>query len=134
MNTKVLLTCLTSTLILLAFQVRAEEAEKNTVTQSAVTTIEKMVEPADLDNVMDAYVPSPKKVAKAQFSENKRIQYMVDNYTLPQLARYAVQLNQAEINRAKVSGQKPPAKLTRTILEDREKIADYLRSHYKFTY
>ncbi|MEE6207313.1 MAG: hypothetical protein VZR95_04590 [Alphaproteobacteria bacterium] len=130
-----ILTGLTAILMILNSNAMAEDVKTlETATESEGTTPQKIVPPVELKTVMNAYVPEPQQVAGVQLSANKRIQYMIDNYTTPQLAQQAVQLNQAEINQARISGQKPPAKLTRAILDDREKIADYLREHYKFKY
>ncbi|MBQ8672117.1 MAG: hypothetical protein IJ525_06320 [Alphaproteobacteria bacterium] len=88
----------------------------------------------DLNSVMDAYVPSPVNVIEAQHGSNKDIQYMLDNYSLPELARYAMNINKRAIKEAKIRNTTPPPKLTREILTDREKIGEYLRSLYKFEY
>jgi len=136
MNKFFLLTGVVASLLLINSYAMAEDTENpvTTETESEDITDQKIVPPVDLDNVMNAYVPSPNQVAGVQLSANKRIQYMVDNYTTPKLAQFAVRLNQSEIQAAKLSGQKPPATLSRAVLEDREKIADYLREHYKFKY
>ncbi|MBO6281978.1 MAG: hypothetical protein J6N49_05570 [Alphaproteobacteria bacterium] len=128
---------LTSTAAILAFlnsYALAADINNTAVSGTENTEAQNTDKSLDLDNVMNAYVPAPSQIASIQLSTNKRIQYMIDNYTTPQLAQHAIQLNQAEIQAAKLSGQEPPAKLTRAILEDREKIADYLRDHYKFKY
>jgi len=88
----------------------------------------------DLNSVTGAYVPSPVNVIEAQHATNKEIQYMMDNYSLPELARYAMNINKRAIKEAKIRNTTPPPRLTREILTDREKIGEYLRSLYKFEY
>ena len=111
---------LASALILIGIPAMAEDFTENLKT--------------DLNSVKDAYVPAPKDVAKMQLDANKRVEYMIENYTLPELAQYAVRMNDAQRNAAKLSGEQIPPRLTREILEDRDKIADYLRSQYKYNY
>ncbi|MBR1600936.1 MAG: hypothetical protein IJ677_05090 [Alphaproteobacteria bacterium] len=88
----------------------------------------------DTRTVSDLYVPAPEDIANVQLYSNKEIAYMVENYSTPELAKVAIQLNKAQIEAAKMNGSKPPARLTKEILTDKEKIADYLRSQYKFSY
>lgn len=88
----------------------------------------------DLDTIGNYNVPSPNDVAKAQLPLDREVQYMLDNYSLPQLAQYAVQINKSQIAAAKRSGREVPAKLTKEILSDREKIGEYLRSIYRYRY
>ena len=88
----------------------------------------------DLKNVQEANVVSPRNIAQAQRSTNNEIEYMIENYSLPELARYAVHLNKLQIKEAQASGSEVPAKLTKEILSDRQKIGEYLRSFYKFSY
>ena len=88
----------------------------------------------DLNTVGNLNVPSPKDIAKIQLESNRSVEYMVENYTLPELAQYAVRLNEAQRNAAKINGGTVPPRLTREILQDRDNIADYLRSQYKFSY
>ena len=109
-----------SALILISIPATAEDFTRNLKT--------------DIDSVQNAYVPAPKDVAKIQLESNKRVEYMIENYTLPELAQYAVRMNEAQRNAAKLSGEQIPPRLTREILEDRNKIADYLRSQYKYNY
>lgn len=105
-----------------------------TLKQNAKKELESLTPQIDLDHVMNSNVPSPREVGQIEAVSNRRIQYMIDNYTLPQLAQQAIQLNKAEIEQAKMDKKEIPAKLTREILEDREKIADYLRQYYKYRY
>ncbi|MCQ2734961.1 MAG: hypothetical protein MJ212_03300 [Alphaproteobacteria bacterium] len=111
---------LASALILIISPAMSEDFTKNLKT--------------DITNVNEANVPSPKDIAKIQLESNKRVEYMVENYTLPELAQYAIRMNEAQRNSAKLNGTQIPPRLTREILEDRNKIADYLRSQYKYTY
>ena len=86
----------------------------------------------DTRTVGDLYVPAPEDIADIQMYSNKEINYMVENYSTPELAKIAIQLNKAQTEAAKMNGSTPPAKLTKEILTDKEKIADYLRSQYNF--
>ena len=79
-------------------------------------------------------VASPTDIAEARRTDMSQIEYMADNYSLSELALYAVRLNKSQIETAKRSGVTPPAKLTRDILQDRDKIVDYLRHQYDFKY
>lgn len=88
----------------------------------------------DTKTVSDLYVPAPEDIANIQLYSNKEIEYMVENYSLPQMAKAAIELNRAQTEAAKMNGSTPPARLTKEILSDKEKIADYLRSQYKFSY
>ena len=88
----------------------------------------------DTRTVSDLYVPAPEDIANIQLYSNKEIEYMVENYSTPQLAKVAIELNKAQTEAAKMNGSTPPARLTKEILTDKEKIADYLRSQYKFSY
>lgn len=88
----------------------------------------------DLDTVGQANVPSPRAIAQAQRATNNEVDYMVEHYSLPELARYAIQINKLQIKEAQKSGTTPPAKLTKEILSDKQKIGEYLRSFYKYTY
>ena len=72
----------------------------------------------DTKTVSDLYVPAPEDIANIQMYSNREINYMVENQT----------------EAAKMNGSTPPARLTKEILSDKEKIADYLRSQYKFSY
>lgn len=88
----------------------------------------------DIKTVSNLYVPAPEDIANVQLYNNKEIEYMVENYSTPQLAKVAIELNKAQTEAARMNGSTPPARLTKEILSDKEKIADYLRSQYKFSY
>jgi len=88
----------------------------------------------DMRTVSDLNVPAPEDIANIQLYSNKDIAYMVENYSTPELAKIAIKLNKAQIAMAQKNGTTPPDKLTREILTDKQKIADYLRSQYKFSY
>ena len=86
----------------------------------------------DVLKYLNANEPSLTEIAKIQSGTNQEIEYMLDNYSLPQLAQYAVRVNRAQREAAKRAGTTLPPKLTREILQDREKIGQYLRSQYAF--
>ena len=88
----------------------------------------------DTRSVADLNVPAPEDIAEIQAASNREINYMLDNYSTPQLAREAIRLNKAQIAAAQKSGITPPARLSKEMLSDRNKLADYLRSQYKFSY
>lgn len=88
----------------------------------------------DTRTVGNYNVAAPQDIANIQLYNNKDIAYLTDNYTLPELAKFAVKVNKAQIALAKRNGTTPPAKLTRETLSSKEKIAEYLRSQYKFSY
>ena len=88
----------------------------------------------DIDSVKNLNLPSPRSIVQAQRASNSEIDYMIENYSLPELARFAVQLNQQQIKEAEMRGATPPARLTKAILADKQKIGEYLRSFYKFSY
>lgn len=96
-----------------------------------VVTAEEVM---NLDSVGNDYVVSPKNTAKAQHTMNQVLQNMYDTYSLPELAHYALRLNEAQIREALRNGQTPPKTLTREILTDRDKIIEYLKSEYKVEY
>ena len=144
MKKAILLSFVLATATLLSFNSYAEDEitarlqkQANDIAilkQNAKKELESLAPQIDRDHVMNSNVPSPREVVNIEASNNRHIQYMIDNYTLPQLAQQAIQLNKAEIEQAKADKKAVPAKLTREILEDRDKIADYLRQHYKFRY
>lgn len=88
----------------------------------------------DLRKVGNMNVPAPEDIANMQLYSNKEIEYMIQHYSTPELAKIAIQLNRAQTAIAKKNRQIPPARLTKEILTNKEKIADYLRSQYKFSY
>ena len=88
----------------------------------------------DLRTVEDLNVPAPEDIANIQVYSNREINYMVENYSTAKLAKVAIDLNRAQTAAAKRNGVQPPAHLTNEILSDKAKIAEYLRSHYKFRY
>ena len=76
----------------------------------------------------------PNKIVDAQRSMRSIIRYMEQNYSTEQLAQYAMRLNQSDRRMAISKGQTPPELLSKEILQDKEKIADYLRSRQEWTY
>ena len=100
----------------------------------SIMLISNLCQAADISQTETLYAPKPKDVAQAQLSTYKDVEYMVENYSLPELARVAIRINKVAIAQARKNGTTPPAKLTREMIQDREKLADYIRSQYKFTY
>lgn len=88
----------------------------------------------DLRSVGDLNVPAPEDIANIQVYSSREIEYMVKNYSTAKLAKIAIDMNRAQTAEAKRNGTKLPARLTKEILSDKDKIADYLRSQYKFSY
>lgn len=88
----------------------------------------------DVRTVSNLNVPAPEDIADIQLYSNKDIEYMVENYSTPELAKIAIRLNKAQTAMAKMNGTTLPQRLTREILTNKQKIADYLRSQYKFSY
>lgn len=88
----------------------------------------------DMRTVGDLNVPAPEDIAEIQRYSNREINYMVEHYSTPQMAKYVIQVNKAQIAAAKRDGTPVPPRLTKEILSDKNKMADYLRSQYKFRY
>jgi len=88
----------------------------------------------DTKTVGNFNVPAPQDIAHIQLYSNKEIEYMIKNYSTPELARKAIQINKTQTEIAKQNGTELPPRLTKEILSDKEKIAEYLRSLYKFSY
>jgi hypothetical protein len=88
----------------------------------------------DTRTVSDLNVPAPEDIANIQMYSNREINYMVKNYSVPQMAKYVIEVNKAQIATAKMNGNPLPPRLTKEILSDKNKMADYLRSQYKFSY
>lgn len=91
-------------------------------------------EGVDLRTVGDLNVPAPEDIANIQVYSNREIEYMVKHYSTARLAKVAIDMNRTQTAAAKRNGTKPPARLTKEILSDKQKIAEYLRSQYKFSY
>ena len=83
------------------------------------------------ENVTNLHEESPEEIAIIERSGNHRVQYMLDNYTLAEMAQYAIEYNKAQIAAAKNGETTPPQRLTKEILQDKEKIAEYLRSQFQ---
>lgn len=88
----------------------------------------------DTRTVSDLNVPAPEDIANIQLYSNREINYMVEHYSVPQMAKYVIDVNKAQIATAKMNGNPLPPRLTKEILSDKNKMADYLRSQYKFSY
>lgn len=63
---------------------------------------------------------------------NQEIIYMMNNYSLEEMAQYAIRLNKADRQVAAAGGMPIPEKLSREVLSDKRLIAEYLRSRYDF--
>jgi hypothetical protein len=116
-----LLVCL---IILFATPVYAERIKRIT----APKNVEKH---QTLGNISD--IP-PAKIAEIQRYKNKSIDDMVEKMSDKELKKYIKAMNKAEIESAKQSGRKIPPLLDENTLNDKEKIKEYLRSTYKYTY
>lgn len=90
---------------------------------------EKNIEPTEV-----FYMVPPQQIADVQHPSEKSIQYMLDNYSLERMAQYAIRLNSAQIKAAEAQGTPVPAKLSRETLQSKDKIAEYLRSLYRYEY
>ena len=90
---------------------------------------EKEIETTDV-----LYVIPPQQIADVQYPSDKNVQYMLDNYSLERMAQYAIRLNSAQIKAAEAQGTPAPAKLSRETLQSKDKIAEYLRSLYRYEY
>lgn len=81
-------------------------------------------QPIDIANIdISMSVDSKKDI-------NQEIIYMMNNYSLEDMALYAVRINKADRQAAQAAGRPLPAKLSRETLQDKELIAKYLRSRY----
>ena len=69
----------------------------------------------------------------AQKDVNQNIVYMMNNYSLEEMAQYAVRLNKSDRQTAAAEDRPLPEKLNREILSSKENIAEYLRSRYNLT-
>lgn len=69
----------------------------------------------------------------AQKDVNQNIVYMMNNYSLEEMAQYAVRLNKSDRQTAAAEGKPLPEKLNREILRSKASIAEYLRSRYNLT-
>lgn len=88
----------------------------------------------DMNSVGNANVASPAAIAAIQSVQNDEIDYMIENYSQPELAKYAVEMYKAEVRAAKLKGAELPPQPTKEMLADKQKIGEYLRSFYKFSY
>lgn len=79
-------------------------------------------------------VVSPTDIAKSERSFERELLYMMTHYSDAELRRLAVSLNRHEILIAKKNNQVPPEKLDDSVLSNREKIADYIRSIHQYKY
>lgn len=79
-------------------------------------------------------IAPPEAIANLQNTQDSEIDYMVEHYSQPELAQYAVEMYKAEVRNAKLTGKALPPRPTREILSDKQKIGEYLRSFYKYSY
>ena len=79
-------------------------------------------------------IAPPEAVVSIQDTQDSEIEYMIENYSQPELAQYTVEMYKTAVRNAKINGNELPPKPTREILNDKQKIGEYLRSFYKFTY
>ncbi len=97
---------------------------------SANAQIIREAEPVDYHNIR---TPSQIEVG-AYRPREKEIDYIVEHSTNGELRDYAKMLNMKEREEAKLAGITLPEKLSDEILNDKEKLIEYIRSCYKFPY
>lgn len=100
----------------------------------SITPLEAPLYPSYIDTDTNVGGISAEKIIQLQRPMNAHIRYMQENYSTEQMASYAARINSMERQNAIAAGKEPPEKLTPEILKDKEKIADYLRSRYKWSY
>lgn len=75
--------------------------------------------------------PSAAEISSAHSVAYRDIDYMENNYSLPEFAQYAIQLHKALSQYASRNNTEMPEPLNADILSDKQKIGDYLRQIYK---
>ena len=95
--------------------------------------IEALPEDFSLNNKMSIDDAEIAIAVNAQKGVNQNIVYMMNNYSLEEMAQYAVRLNKSDRQTAAAEGKPLPEKLNREILSSKENIAEYLRSRYNLT-
>lgn len=85
-------------------------------------------------SIGNANVASPTDISAILSSSEKDLQYMLDHYSDTELRNFAISLNNAQIIAAKQNNLPIPQKLSKETLNNREKIANYLRSLYDYKY
>ena len=79
-------------------------------------------------------IAPPEQIADLQNTQDLEIEYMLANYSQPELAKYTIEMYKAAARNAKLTGKELPPKPTREMLADKQKIGEYLRSFYKYSY
>ena len=87
-------------------------------------------EPVDYHNTRTA---SQIEVGKYRPDE-KELNFVLEHYTDGELRNYARVLNMQQIEEAKAAGKPVPEKISEEILQDRAKLAEYIRSCYNLPY
>ncbi|MBQ9035477.1 MAG: hypothetical protein IJ099_05925 [Alphaproteobacteria bacterium] len=95
--------------------------------------IEALPEDFSLNNKMSIDGAEIAMAVNAQKDVNQNIVYMMNNYSLEEMAQYAVRLNKSDRQTAAAEDRPLPEKLNREILSSKENIAEYLRSRYNLT-
>ena len=89
---------------------------------------------AQTDKSNEPNIAPPDAITALQNTQNNEIEYMIEHYSQPELAQYAVEMYKAEVRNDKLTGKQIPPKPTREMLADKQKIGEYLRSFYKYSY
>lgn len=92
---------------------------------------------ASAQTVSGANIPNiapPEAIADLQNTQDSEIEYMITNYSQPELAQYTIEMYKTAVRSAKLTGKELPPKPTREMLADKQKIGEYLRSFYKYSY
>lgn len=77
---------------------------------------------------------SPTDILEATRPMERDVQYILNTYSDAQLRQYVVALNKSQILTAKQAKTAVPEKISNSVLQDREKMAEYLRSFYQYKY
>ncbi len=114
-------------LFLFTFFITVQTSIAGEITRGAPTPSSKM-------SVGNANVASPTDISAILHTSEKDLQYMLDHYSDAELRNFAISLNRAQIIAAQQNNLSIPQKLSNETLNNREKIADYLRSLYDYKY
>ncbi|MBP5216170.1 MAG: hypothetical protein J6039_06445 [Alphaproteobacteria bacterium] len=89
----------------------------------------------DLSKVENLKVAAPSAIARANRLPRRELKYMEENYSTPELARYALRINRSQITQAIANkAETLPPKLNKETLQDRQKLLDYIAENYKYEY
>lgn len=77
---------------------------------------------------------SPTDILETTRPMEQDVQQILNTYSDAQLRQYVVALNKSQILAAKQAKTAVPAKISNSVLQDREKMAEYLRSFYQYKY